>query len=244
MANLGSIYKNEENYEQMKKFFMMAIFKRNSNAMYNLATYYHYIEKDYIQMEKYYMMAWEISGDSDALVQLGRYYKDDELNFEKAKELLKLACDKENSKAYLIYGEYLESNELEYDLAFEYYNKALENNEPYAYFKLGKYYMENESNFDKMLKFMKLGIKNGVKDCATYLFNHYRNTNDTEQTYKYYKIITKFEESKDYEYESDNESDNESGSGSDNMTNDTNNDTNNNIELDKDYIKSLDYIIN
>ena len=240
MANLGSIYKDEENYEQMKKFFMMAIFKGNSNAMYNLATYYHYIEKDYMLMEKYYQMAWEIGGDSDALVQLGRYYKDDELNFEKAKELLKLACDKENSKAYLIYGEYLETNELEYDLAFKYYDKALENNEPYAYFKLGKFYMENESNSDKMLKYMKLGIKNGVKDCATYLFNYYRNTNDTEQTYKYYKILSKFEECEDHEYESDNES----VSGSDNITDDTNNYTNNNIKLDKEYINSLEYIIN
>ena len=53
----------------MKKYYLMAIEKGNSNAMNNLAFYYEDIENNYDEMKKYYLMAIE-KGNYDAMNNL------------------------------------------------------------------------------------------------------------------------------------------------------------------------------
>ena len=53
----------------MKKYYLMAIDKENSDAMFNLGNYYHFIEKNYDEMKKYYLMAINI-GNSNAMYNL------------------------------------------------------------------------------------------------------------------------------------------------------------------------------
>ncbi len=58
MNNLGVYYHNiEENYEEAKKYYLMAINKCSLEAIYNLGVYYHYTEKNYEEAKKYYLMA-------------------------------------------------------------------------------------------------------------------------------------------------------------------------------------------
>ena len=70
----GVYYKNvEKDYVEMKKYYLMAIDKGESKAMYNLGYYYEDVEKDYVEMKKYYLMAID-KGNSDAMINLGNYY--------------------------------------------------------------------------------------------------------------------------------------------------------------------------
>ena len=59
VKNLGEYYHIiEKNYDEMKKYYLMAIEKGDSAySMNNLGTYYHTIEKNYVLMKKYYLMA-------------------------------------------------------------------------------------------------------------------------------------------------------------------------------------------
>jgi TPR repeat protein len=54
---IGIYYNIEENYEEAKKYYMMAVELGHSNAMYNLGFYYNKIEKNYEEAKKYYIMA-------------------------------------------------------------------------------------------------------------------------------------------------------------------------------------------
>ena len=53
---LGTYYKEQKDYDNMMKYYLLAISKDNSNAMNNLGVYY-YEQKDYDNMMKYYLMA-------------------------------------------------------------------------------------------------------------------------------------------------------------------------------------------
>src|SRR5438552_2937590 len=70
-----AIYYREisQNYELMKKYYLMAIDKGNSDAMNNLGYYYDKIEENYDLMKKYYLMAIE-KRNYDAAKNLLKYY--------------------------------------------------------------------------------------------------------------------------------------------------------------------------
>jgi hypothetical protein len=76
MNNLGYYYYDiEKNYEQMKKYYFMAIEKDNDVAMNNLGYYYQNVEKDYDQMKKYYLNAIE-KGNNEMIYHLEQFHKD------------------------------------------------------------------------------------------------------------------------------------------------------------------------
>ncbi len=82
MNNLGFYYQNKErNYELMKKYYLMAIDKEDSYAMFNLGYYYMDEEKNYELMKKYFLMAID-KQESDAMYSLGFYYLYLEKNYE------------------------------------------------------------------------------------------------------------------------------------------------------------------
>ena len=82
MYSLSELYRNDENYEDMKKYYQMAIEKANSDAMTHLGHYYQYTEINYKEMMKYYLMAIE-KENSYAMTILGNYYEDTEINYKK-----------------------------------------------------------------------------------------------------------------------------------------------------------------
>jgi TPR repeat protein len=93
----GSYYGEiEKNYDQMKKYYLMAIDLGNSDAMNNLA-YYYYTKDDFEKMEKYYLMAIEL-GNSNAMKNLATYYYEKN-NFEKMEKYYLMAIELGNCYA-------------------------------------------------------------------------------------------------------------------------------------------------
>lgn len=71
IACLGEYYQNIQDYENMKKYYCIAIKKGIVWAMINIGWYYQFIEKDYKLMKKYYAMAifQDKSGPYDILTE-------------------------------------------------------------------------------------------------------------------------------------------------------------------------------
>ena len=83
----------EKNYDEMKKYYLMAIEKGNIIAMNIFACYYEYIEKNYDEMKKYFLMAIE-KGDNAAMYNLGYYYQYIEYNYDEMKKYYLMAIEK------------------------------------------------------------------------------------------------------------------------------------------------------
>ena len=79
--NLGCYYELEQNYDEMKKCYLVDIERGNDNAMFNLGCYYDKIEKNYDEMKKYYLMAIE-KGNDEAMLLLGEHYDYNEENYD------------------------------------------------------------------------------------------------------------------------------------------------------------------
>ena len=63
MNKLGYNYKEQKDYDNMLKYYLMSIDKGNDNAMCNLGNY-HKEQKKYDKMKKYYLMAIEKGHDN------------------------------------------------------------------------------------------------------------------------------------------------------------------------------------
>lgn len=66
-------YEIQKDYENMKKYYLMAIEKGDIVAMTNFGSYYE-DQEDYDNMEKYYLMAIE-KDDANAMTAFGSYHK-------------------------------------------------------------------------------------------------------------------------------------------------------------------------
>jgi len=73
MFKVSNHYYNIEDYEQMKKYCLLAIDAGNTMAMFNLGRYYKECENNHELFMKYHLMAIN-EGDTDAIVSLGIYY--------------------------------------------------------------------------------------------------------------------------------------------------------------------------
>ena len=76
MYCFGIYYKDvEKNYDEMKKYYLMAIENGNVEAMCDLGDYYKHVENNYNEMKKYYMLAIK-KGDLIAMENMGGYLKE------------------------------------------------------------------------------------------------------------------------------------------------------------------------
>jgi len=91
MYILGKYYYRKEDYDKMKKYYLMAIAFNDVMTMYELAIYYHDIENNDLEMEKYYLMAIDYGCNDTA------YLEDYYYNKNKYNELLKLYLKIQNS---------------------------------------------------------------------------------------------------------------------------------------------------
>ena len=75
MINIAICYSIFDNkYNLAKKYYLMAIEKGNTTALYRLANYYGSIELNYNLMLKYYILAIE-KGHFISFIQLGSHYQ-------------------------------------------------------------------------------------------------------------------------------------------------------------------------
>jgi len=106
----GVYYDTEENYDLMKKYYLMAINLNHSDAMYYLALYYEITEENYDLMKKYYLMAIKLN-NSSAMSNLADYYEENEKNYDLMKKYCLMAIELNNSDAMDYLADYYEKNE-------------------------------------------------------------------------------------------------------------------------------------
>ena len=151
---IGNYYKLNKKYNEMKKYYLMAIELNDSDAMFNLGHYYHQIEINYDEMKKYYLMAIKLN-NSLAMNNLGAYY-------------------------HIIKENYCYFIKKYYEIKMKkYYLMAIELNNSNAMNNLGHYYQHIEKNYDEMKKYYLMAIELNNKKCIEYcISNNYFNDND------------------------------------------------------------------
>jgi len=172
---LGIYYQHiKGDYDLMKKYYLLAMEKGNSNAMHKLGLYHQWIgnEKNYKLMKKYYLMAIK-KGNSQAMISLGFYYEEVEKNYGFAKKYYLMAIDEGNTDAMNCLGNYYVNVEKNYDIAKKYYIEAIDKGNVKAMYKLGYYYEEVEKNYDLMKKYYLMAINNGKSFSAYRLGDYY-----------------------------------------------------------------------
>jgi len=172
----------EENYDLMKKYYLMAIELNHSYAMYNLAQHYQYPEKNYELMKKYYLMAIELN-HSYAMYNLASYYGYTEKNYDLMKKYFLMAIELNNSNAMYWLADYYKYTEKNYDLMKKYYLMAIELNDSDAMYDLGQYYENTEDNYDS--SFVELYKYEDKEDIIKLFNNKFKNNINLDQKYYY-----------------------------------------------------------
>ena len=108
---LGSAYGSMENYDLMKKYYLMAINKGNTYAMIELGNYYKKKTK-YSIMKKYFLKAIN-NGNRDGFFSLGYYYQYIQYNYNLAKKYY-LFYYKYNKCIFIIHGIYRLNRSINY----------------------------------------------------------------------------------------------------------------------------------
>ena len=155
---LGFYYDLKKDYDNMIKYYLMAIDKGDISSINNLA-YFFEEQKDYDNMIKYYLMAID-KGNDDAMQNLGYYYEKKE-DYDNMMKYYLMAIDKGKSGAMHNLGYYYEQKE-DYDNMIKYYLMAIEKGHNGAMNNLGYYYKE-QKNYDNMIKYYLMAIDNNNK---------------------------------------------------------------------------------
>ena len=147
IKQIGNYYERKKDYDNMKKYYEIAIEKGNTDAMIRLGSYYEE-QKDYYNMKKYYEMAIE-KGDTDAMTILGDYYKElkDYDNYIKYNEL---AIEKGSICAITKLRDYYKEQN-DYDNMKKYYEMAIK-------IKAEQRRITSLNSLDKRLAEIKRGI--------------------------------------------------------------------------------------
>jgi TPR repeat protein len=117
-------YYDIEDFEEMVKYYLMAISVGNNvTAMYNLGTYYYNIN-DFENMMKYYHMAIQ-NNDVHSMINMGAYYHSRK-DFEIMKLYYLRAIELGNSDAMFNMGRYYMDIKKDYDMGTKYYMMAAE----------------------------------------------------------------------------------------------------------------------
>ena len=184
---LGYYYQHiKKNYELVKKHYLMAIEKGNSNAMNNLGFYYENIENNYGEAKKYYEMAIE-KGNGIAMNNLGFYYFKIEKKYDEAKKYYLMAIEKGRGIAMNNLCFYYENIEKKYGEAKKYYLMAIEKGKDIAMNNLGFYYVIIEKKYDEAKKYYLMAIKKGNMDAMNNLGLYYKNIEKNyDEAKKYY----------------------------------------------------------
>jgi hypothetical protein len=164
-----------KNYDEMLKYYLMAIEKSNTDAMNNLANYYQRIDDNYEEMMKYYLLAIK-KGNVNAMNSLAWYYQSREKNYKEMKKYYLMAIDNGDIDAIISLAWYYQSTEKNYEEMKKYYLLAIENGNVNAMTNLGRYYENNIIDF--YLKLLELQsndlIENKINDLLT-KYNYLKN---------------------------------------------------------------------
>jgi len=169
LCAIGNYYKYiKQNYDEMKKMFLMAIELKHVDAMNSLGVYYQTIEINYDEMKKLFLMAIELKNEK-SMYNLGQYYRKIK-NYDEMKKLYLMAIDLNNSDAMYNLGVYYQTIEINHDEMKKYYlmaiklnNKNENKNEMHnmknIMHNLGLYYQTVGKNYGEMKKWYLIAVE-------------------------------------------------------------------------------------
>uniref|UniRef100_A0A6C0H5C3 RING-type domain-containing protein n=1 Tax=viral metagenome TaxID=1070528 RepID=A0A6C0H5C3_9ZZZZ len=158
---IGLYYRDvKKDYENAKKYYLMAVEKGNANGMNDLGYLYHIVEKDYENAKKYYLMAVEKGNDS-AMNNLGNLYHNVEKDYENAKKYYLMAIENGCNMAMNNLGYLYYNVEKDYENAKKYYLMAIEKGNANAMNNLGYLYHFVEKDNENAKKYYLMAIEKG-----------------------------------------------------------------------------------
>jgi len=212
----------------MKKYYLMAIEKKNNEAMCSLGTYYA-DQDDTDNMKKFYFMA-AINGNPDALRCMGNYYRRrnmyKEMNtyylkaiangdsyamcelgmyyFIQDKKLMKkyllMAHEAGNVKGYSMLGTYYYSIR-KINKMLDILNYCVDKNDEHAMTTLGKYYEEQE-DYENMKKYYIMAIDKFDRTALFFIIRYYdKIEKDYSKIKQYLKMFYSYESIENNEYD-------------------------------------------
>jgi TPR repeat protein len=183
MHNLGLYYNIIKNYEESKKYYLMAIQLNNSDSMIELGKTYLIVDKDFEQAKKYFLMGIG-NNNSNGYYQLGMLYKKYQIDYAESKKYFELGAEKDCVECIYELGKiyHKDNNKSE---AKKYFLLGSEKGCGNCAFTLAKDFSDNDFEFIK--KYLKIAIKNGSINAfhalaITYLYHD----NNHEQAEKYF----------------------------------------------------------
>ena len=170
--DLGSHYSSLQNYEKMIKYYLMAIHKNNTFAMFNLGLYYN-DSGDYEEMKYYYIMAIE-NGNTNSMNNLAIYYFNNK-QYDKMKFYYMMAIKLNDTMAMNNLGYFYQYDKKDYEQMKKYYMMAIENNNTNSMINLALYYRDIEQNYDKMKYYFLMANSNKSVDIKSVDINDVLN---------------------------------------------------------------------
>ncbi len=161
LVNIQALYYQYiEEYDVMKKYYLMAIEKGSVSALFNLASYYETIDKNYDDMKKYYLMAID-KGCVSSMYNLAAYYQTIVKKYDDMKKYYLMAIDKGCASSMNNIAYYYQHIERNYDDMKKYYLMAIDKGSVHSMFNIALYYETIKENHDDMKKYYLMAI---VKD--------------------------------------------------------------------------------
>jgi len=174
---IATYYATRKDFENMKKYYLLAIETGDSIAMVNLGLYYEK-QKDFENMKKYYLMAIE-KDNSEAMNCLGLYYYKQK-DYENMKKYWLMAIEKGNTVSMCNFGSHYKGQK-DFENMEKYYLMAINLGEIHAMYTLGRYY-EELKKYNNMEKYYLMAIEHGHEMSFYYLKNYY-------ETKKHYRSL-------------------------------------------------------
>jgi len=169
---IGCYFDKKGNYDYAKKYYLMAIEKGNSDAMYRLGDWYRNCEPN--NMLKYYLMSIN-NGNEVAMHNLALYYQEEKKDYDNMKKYYLMAIEKGHSYSMYHLGSYY-NEKGDYDNMKKYYLMAINNGSDDAMYHLGNYYEEIE-DYNNMKKYYLMAIEKGNVYAMFLLGFYYENKN-------------------------------------------------------------------
>ena len=182
---IGEIYSNEyKNFKKAEEYYLKAVDKGNSGAMFNLALLYHNEYKDFKKAEEYYLKVVD-QRHSSAMFNLALLYMNEYKDFKKAEEYYLKAVDQGHSDAMNNLAMLYENEYKDFKKAEKYYLKAVNEGHSDAMNSLGALYADEHKDFKKaeeyFLKAMDKGDSGGMFNLGLLYKNEYKNFKRAEE---------------------------------------------------------------
>ncbi|MBK9732803.1 MAG: sel1 repeat family protein [Chitinophagaceae bacterium] len=156
----GFVYSELKNLKSAETFYLMAIEKGDSGAMFNLAILYQTEFKDFISAERYYLMAID-KEHSGAMFNLAILYEREFKDFKSAGRYYIMAIKKGYSDAMFNLAHLYETEFKDFKSAEKYYLVLIEKEHSNSMYNLALLYQTKFKDFKSAERYYMMAIEKG-----------------------------------------------------------------------------------